>query len=317
MTRPVLVGYDPETLDHAPVHFGVAVARVTGAPLVVASVDAGILRPADWREQAHRRATDEVDDDLVADCTETLGLMEEELRDSGVPYECRKLRGRSAAAALHDAAADAGLLVVGSTTRGGIGRVLLGSTAERLLQGAPCPVAVAPRRGTLGAEIATIGAAYVDAEESRSGLRAAYLLAHRAGAKLRVITVVHVPPTASLETEAQTHAQRAKTLLDVLGEHQLVAERSAKRALAELGGDVEASVESFIGDPAEVLVDLSTHLDVLVCGSRGYGPLGAVLLGGISRRLLSGARCPVIVLPRGAQRPLEDLLATPEAAVAA
>ena len=40
---------------------------------------------------------------------------------------------------------DAGLIVVGSTHTGRAGRVLPGSTAERLLHGSPCPVAVAPK----------------------------------------------------------------------------------------------------------------------------------------------------------------------------
>jgi nucleotide-binding universal stress UspA family protein len=35
---------------------------------------------------------------------------------------------------------------------------------------------------------------------------------------------------------------------------------------------------ALLGDPAEKLVELSDQLDVLVCGSRGYGPLRAVLL---------------------------------------
>ena len=43
-------------------------------------------------------------------------------------------------------------------------------------------------------------------------------------------------------------------------------------------------------------------------GSRGYGPHRAVLLGGVSRRVSAEAECPVLVIPRGASRPLEDLL---------
>ena len=49
--------------------------------------------------------------------------------------------------ALHELAEreDAGLIVVGSTHTGRAGRVMPGSTAERLLHGSPCPVAVAPK----------------------------------------------------------------------------------------------------------------------------------------------------------------------------
>ena len=50
------------------------------------------------------------------------------------------------------------------------------------------------------------------------------------------------------------------------------------------------------------LEQFSNDVDLLVCGSRGYGPLGSVLLGGVSRRLVHRAACPVIVVPRGTER---------------
>jgi nucleotide-binding universal stress UspA family protein len=79
--------------------------------------------------------------------------------------------------------------------------------------------------------------------------------------------------------------------------------------VAELGGEVPVKIEVLLGDPAEVLLDLSQHLELLVCGSRGYGPLRAVLLGSVSRRVTAEARCPVIVLRRGVRAALEELIA--------
>jgi hypothetical protein len=49
-------------------------------------------------------------------------------------------------------------------------------------------------------------------------------------------------------------------------------------------------------------------------GSRAYGPQRAVLLGGVSRHVTARSSCPVIVLPRGADHPLRDLLASRQAA---
>jgi nucleotide-binding universal stress UspA family protein len=70
-----------------------------------------------------------------------------------------------------------------------------------------------------------------------------------------------------------------------------------------------------VEDPADVLIRVSENLDLLICGSRGYGPLRAVLLGGVSRRLTAEARCPVIVLPRGVKASLDALMeASPRAA---
>jgi nucleotide-binding universal stress UspA family protein len=314
MARPVLVGYDPQTRDHAPVHFGVMVSRHTGAPLIVAAVQSGPRPVALGSEQTVPFAIAAVDEELVPDCHPAVKQLQEDLEPEGVQVECRALRGASVPAALHEAAEAerAGLLVVGSTDRGPIGRTLPGSTAERLLHGAPCPVAVVPRRWTRDGEPETIGVAFIDTAEGREALRGAHALARRLGARLRVLTVVRVTLTMYAETEARTATHRAKYLEDVLGEHKVQAVRAAERAVAELGDGVEVTVDGFIGEPGEVLADLSRHLDLLVCGSRGYGPLRAVLLGGVSRRIVSDAHCPVIVLPRGVEASLEALLAEAE-----
>jgi nucleotide-binding universal stress UspA family protein len=313
MARPVLAGYDPRTLDHAPVHFGVAMARFTGARLIVASIHAGTRPLVLGGGQTVQFAMAPAEEELLPDCTEELERIADELEPEGVTVECRTLLGASVARALHEAAEaeDAGLLVVGSTRRGPVGRVLPGSTAERLLHGAPCPVAVVPRRWTRDGEPETVGVAFVDTEEGRNALRGAHALARRAGARLRVLTVVEVTLAMYGETEAQTVARRAKYFEDVLGEHRVRAEEAARLAVAALGGDIEVEVEvdGFIGDPAETLVRLSEHLDMLVCGSRGYGPLRAVLVGGVSRRVVAEARCPVIVVPRGVESSLEALIA--------
>ena len=93
------------------------------------------------------------------------------------------------------------------------------------------------------------------------------------------------------------------------------AQEALERAVAALPAGVEVETEIHVDDPAEALLRISEHVDMLVCGSRGYGPLRSVLLGGVSRRLVDGAQCPVLVLPRGIERPLEDLVGpTAEAA---
>jgi nucleotide-binding universal stress UspA family protein len=316
VSRPVLVGFDPKTRDYAPVHFGIAVSQFTRAPLIVASVQAGTGPIAVSAGQTLPYAVAGADEDLVLDCSPALEPLEQDLAGEGIAAECRALTGTSVAGALHAAAEaeNAALLVVGSTRRGAVGRVLPGSTAERLLHGAPCPVAVVPRRWTRNGAPETIGVAFADTPEGHEALRSAHALARRAGAKLRVLTVVRVTLTRYAETEAKTAARRAKYLEDVLGEHQRAAVEAARRAVASLDGDVDAEVDGFVGDPAETLVRVSEHLDLLVCGSRGYGPLRAVLLGGVSRRVVDEARCPVIVLPRGVKSSLEALVAdAPEA----
>ena len=56
------------------------------------------------------------------------------------------------------------------------------------------------------------------------------------------------------------------------------------------------------GEPAQVLAQEEEHdVDLLVLGSRGYGPVRRVLLGGVSTALVRSARCPVMVVPRSAE----------------
>jgi len=309
MSKPIIVGYDPMTSDPAPVNFGVAAARFTGAPLVLASACAAGDRP-----DAGQR-----DEELVLDASDALAAARSELDPEGIPVDCRELPNTSAARALHEVseAEDAGLLVLGSTRRGPVGRVLPGSTAERLMHGAPCPLAIVPPGWEAGAGLRTIGVAYVDSDEGREALRGAHALARRAGATLRVLTAVKAGLALYGQTEARTAEQRGRDFDEVEGELRVRAESALRRATEALDGDVPVETDAFVEDPADVLIRVSEHLDLLVCGSRGYGPLRAVLLGGVSRRLTAEAHCPVIVVPRGVSASLEALIeASPGAAAA-
>jgi nucleotide-binding universal stress UspA family protein len=49
-----------------------------------------------------------------------------------------------------------------------------------------------------------------------------------------------------------------------------------------------------------VLRERSGELDLLVLGSRGHGPVRAVLLGSVSSALVRSAESPVVVIPREA-----------------
>ena len=62
-----------------------------------------------------------------------------------------------------------------------------------------------------------------------------------------------------------------------------------------------------VGRPADRLIAMTEAVDVMVVGSRGYGPLKAVLLGGVSGQLIRSAACPVIVVPRGAESTVGSL----------
>lgn len=301
MAKPILVGYDPGGSDRAPVEFGVAAARFTGAPLIVASVYSGAEAAGKFGHQI-------VDEDLETGTGESLEHLERELRSEGIRVETHGLQGTSAPKGLHNAAEefDAGLLVIGSTDRGGLGRLLPGSTAQRLMHGAPCALAVVPHGWQPGGGLKAIGVAFVDTPEGREALQGAHALARRAGAKLRVLSAgkTHGFSKTVGGGDAMTHAT---TYEDVGSAIRASTERAVAEATAGTT-DVEVEPDVSVGDPGDFLIRASENVDLLVCGSRGYGPTRAVLLGGVSRRLTAEAHCPVIVLARGAEDGLEALV---------
>jgi nucleotide-binding universal stress UspA family protein len=173
-----------------------------------------------------------------------------------------------------------------------------GTTGEHLLHGAPCPVAVVPRGHAVSSRtrISRVGVGIDGGPESAAALAAAARIAEAFDAELEVIrayTPGGLPPDAALARDLAVHAQRQ--LAD---------------ALAVLGPTVAAYPMLIDEPPARALTDRSRDLDLLVVGSRGYGPTRSVLLGGVSGRLIRRAACPVVVLPRGARTPLETLFPT-------
>ena len=84
------------------------------------------------------------------------------------------------------------------------------------------------------------------------------------------------------------------------GEQRQVYRDAVDRAVAPLSGERSTTGRLVEGPVVDALSDLTAEqTDLLVCGSRGYGPARRVLLGGVSSRVLRDARVPVLVVPRG------------------
>jgi nucleotide-binding universal stress UspA family protein len=297
MTAPILVGVDPVHHDpDAPV-LAALLARATGASVIaVAAYQDDTARTLSDADHVH---------ELRGDATARLHAIEPAFH--GLAVETAAVAGPSAARVLHDCAEARGaaLVVLGSTHRGIVGRIALGSTADRLLHGATCPVVVAPlgfaerMRG-----IDRVGVGFVDTEEGHEALRAAAALAGACGAELHAATAVQPLPWSTTRLAAP---------IDVGAhlEHQHEqAEATLRRALDRVRLDGRSHVDVLVDPPVVALEGFSTDVDLLVCGSRGYGPLGSVLLGGVSHRLVHRAACPVLVVPRGTERTLEALAGT-------
>lgn len=299
MSAPIIAAYDPYAEDRAPVELALAAARVTGARVIAAAVFPWGLSEG-WPDPYDEPGGAQRVDGAMLRLRDDLGVETRVLEDLSVPSALHRLAREL----------EAGLIVVGSTARSAAGRVLTGSTAQRLLQGAPCPIALAPR-GYAAQPVDAIAVGFVDTPEGRGALRAAHLLAARAGASLRVIAALH--PSGGLDA-AFAGAAKPERGSQLRGHQRGRVEAALQRAVGALEPGVEVVAELHVDDPADVLLRISEHVDLLVCGSRGYGPLRSVLLGGVSRRLVDESRCPVLVLPRETRQPLEDLVATHVAA---
>ena len=186
-----------------------------------------------------------------------------------------------------------GVIVVGSTGRGRVGRVVPGSVGERLLTGSAAPVAIAPRgyAERPAAKVEIIGVAFDGSDESRHALEAGRLLARAAGARLRVITVFHPASFGAIATLPTGGAS-----VNELARSEL--RRALDAALAEEVEGVETEGRLLEGSPGDLLAAESAELDLLVTGSRGYGPRAAVLLGGTTHTLMRTAACPGLITPR-------------------
>jgi nucleotide-binding universal stress UspA family protein len=305
MSAPVVVAHDPASRLFAPVRFGAAAARLGGAPLLIVSVhgrdSASEGAASDEAGSASREAAQAAIAELAHEVPELAGL----------EADLRAVEGHSAARGIHGVADEetAALVVIGVTGAGRAARGLVGSTAERVIHGAPCPVAVVPESFEPSG-VTVVGVAFLPSPEGQEALHAGAMLARAAGAQLRVVALLKPEFGAVEGAHADPRGVRDNQRR---GEAAVTHEEAMQAAVQDALGQVpevrDVRVDVEFGEPEESLVDLSRHLDVLVMGSRGYGPAKAVLLGGVSRRVTAAAECPVLVIPRGAARPLDDMLA--------
>jgi nucleotide-binding universal stress UspA family protein len=207
---------------------------------------------------------------------------------------------------------DADLVVIGSTHRGSLGRVVPGATVGRLLGEAPCAVAVAPPGfghppdGNLGwrplsgnAEDVGMRVVGVGFDGSRAAHRALEIAAELAvanGAALRVYAVArkYAPPPAA---DASGHLEGVPTEAESLREQ-------LHEAVAYLPSETRALPVFLRGIPAaELVAAAALGVDMLVLGSRSGGPVRRALHGSVSSAVLREATCPVLISPIGVKAP--------------
>lgn len=303
MSSTIIVGFDGR--DHASdaLALGRLLAGTTGSRLVVAcaypedplgesgaAADIGrsVREDAEAVLEKARRQCDAVGEDPAA---------------PPVEVEYHAVAGAAPSRVLHELAEEreAAAIVVGATHHGAAVRLLTGSTPERVLDGSPCLVAVAPEGyAAAHARIAPlagpgaplqIAVAFDDSPEAAHALAEAARFARLANGRLRVVTAVNGAVGLYPPLDPGAYAEIA----DIA---RIAARERLDAAVAKLDGiPVDAAVLD--GDPAIVLLEDAEHDDVLFTGSGGKGPFRRVLLGSVSTTLLREASCPVVIVPRG------------------
>jgi nucleotide-binding universal stress UspA family protein len=181
------------------------------------------------------------------------------------------------------------MVVLGSNHRGEPGHTAPGKVLRRLVHGGPSPIAVAPR-GFADEEIGpprVIGVAFDNSPESHRALDFAARLATAASAALRVITVY--PGAAPAEPPPP----------GVVTQRALMQE-ALHRTVGSLPSELRAEPRFLAGAVADVLAAQSElGVDLMVMGSRGYGPVLSFWLGSVSEDLIRISPRPLVITPRG------------------
>ena len=199
--------------------------------------------------------------------------------------------------AAREGAAD--LIVIATHGHTGVERILLGSTAERVVRHAPCPVLTVPARTTPKRtgkmppfKLKNILVPMDFSNLSKDALPYAVLLAGHYGAELRLLHIVEKFPIDSLLGRELTH----QTTVPLMKQAEADLEQMAGE-LREASG-VKATAVVRGGTPFAEICDAAKTVgaDLVVLTTHGHTGLKHVWLGSTAERVVRHAPCPVLVV---------------------
>ncbi len=263
-------------------------ASVTGAAVSLVNVFPTVLFPSAGTTD---RAT------LRMQADESLRRDRDELAPDAITHSIADLS--VSRALLHFAQQHhVGMVVIGSSPDAPTGRARIGRRGRQLLHDMPFTLALAPRGSrTVPFKPDRIGIGDDGGREAAVARDTAIELCRATGATLvikRVIDnrypfIVGAAPAALPEFEAGWERER----------------EDAQRELSELAAqlDIQTEVSSVLGDPGHELRRLSDDVDLIVVGSRRWGPIARVVMGGVGETLVSDAGCATLIVPRPDEEP--------------
>jgi nucleotide-binding universal stress UspA family protein len=129
----------------------------------------------------------------------------------------------------------------------------------------------------------------VGVDGSENALKAVKMVADLVSNTGGNITLLHViaPSDFALFSGQMTRDMRQKTF----GEERMEAAISFL-----MNTKIKFKTVVKFGNPAEVIVTMSKKYDLVVVGSRGLSQIGEFLMGGVSSRVVTHSKVPVLVV---------------------
>ena len=293
----VVVGYLAGKSGTAPLHLAVEAARTLRTSLTVATIV-----PKPWTFPSPARVDAEyaawagqLAEDSALEAKRVLAAIGAHTPTVDVSYHSHA--HRSVSGGLVEVVGELGaeVLVLGSSSSGQLGQVVVGSAADRLLHSSPVPLAIAPRgyRGARAGALTRITCGYPGTPESAEVVRRVDALAKRLEVPLRVITFAvrgrtMYPPEVGLHAEDSILAAWESQAAELL---------AALRTDGVIGADVDVAVVSG-NDWGEALDDAEWQDgEILALGTSPRGGIAHVFLGSHGTKIMRVSPVPVLVLP--------------------
>ena len=276
MFRRIVVAF-----DGAPsAHDALALAQRLRDPDGGALLPACVVPSRPWHVPGRPQPTRDEEESAAAMLAEAQASL-----PRGIPVLPRTPAASSPARGLTELAEAeaADLITIGSEHGAAGARIGLTRTAGRLLHGAPCAVAVAPPGLRESDPFRHVGIALDASAEAGAALAAGYAIAAASGSAMTIY--------AALDDMGRVEGADTATRL-------AVQQRLDAAADAAPPG-VNPRTVLLHGPAAQVIAKASEgFIDLLVTGSRSYGPIQRALLGSVSEELLARATHAVLVVPR-------------------
>ena len=229
----------------------------------------------------------ELEEEVFADLAER----SDRIKQRGVAVEVSLERSVSVAEAVVDRAreTECDLIVMGTHGRSGIGKLLMGSVAEQVVQHAPCHVMTVGKDAAVAEGEAGFDRILVPvdfAEYSEKAVTIAGGLLSEAGQ----LTLQHVVATP---IHPSFYAGGVTRMFDVDPELPV---RVGEKVSDLYGGAHDIVVTE--GDPAHEILSTAESKDaqLIVMGTRGLSGLDHVLLGSVTERVIRKAAVPVLAV---------------------